>query len=160
MSRHAGGVRAGLLQGKAWPDPPVFMVATAPKRAKMIRVLSFCTVEVVDTLPARETGNVRSLKRQLVTLHGHPRFRERNMLAGPLLEDHTGLDFPTGVQLVVLAHSTMTPRTPGLSRLSSIVHRINCSPGCQHCPGNSKSVIFQKRAPLSSMRDLLPPATL
>ena len=40
------------------------------------------------TLPAQHTGNVRSLKRQLAKLHGHPRFREKIMLARRLPEDH------------------------------------------------------------------------
>ena len=56
----------------------------------MLRVLTVAG-EVLAAFPEEEIENVRSLKLQLAKLHGTPRFRQRLLMEGNILQDDTAL---------------------------------------------------------------------
>ena len=71
-----------------------------------IRVLSG---EALTSIPVEEVHDVRGLKQCLNQQHGlPPRFRQRVLLHGEMLEDTANLDSPMDLDLVVLAFADVS----------------------------------------------------
>ena len=59
--------------------------------------------EAVTSIPVEEIHDVRALKQRLAQRHGlPPRFRQRVLFQGEILEDTVTLDSPMNLDLVVL----------------------------------------------------------
>ena len=70
--------------------------------AKMLR-LRMLSGEAVTSIPVEEIHDVRALKQRLAQRHGlPPRFRQRVLFQGEILEDTVTLDSPMNLDLVVL----------------------------------------------------------
>ena len=69
--------------------------------AQMLQVRS-ASGEVVVAMPVGDETTVRGLKRRLQSLHGLPRFRQRLLHGGTILNDDFRLDAPYDLQLVLL----------------------------------------------------------
>ena len=65
--------------------------------------------EALTSIPVEEIHDVRGLKQRLNQLHGlPPRFRQRLLLHGEMLEDTAKLDSPMDLDLVVLAFADVS----------------------------------------------------
>ena len=60
--------------------------------------------EELALVPVAEIGDVRTLKRRLQKAHGFPRFRQRLLCDGSILDDAALLDSPVHLHLVVLPY--------------------------------------------------------
>ena len=109
--------------------------------AGVVRVSTAAGQEVA-TIPLEELSDVRHLKMRLRGLCGLPRFRQRLLWRGCMLEDGTRLDSPLELQLILLrfvsgSHSEVARLTEaaGLgwaSTVESLLHRP-LDPDSFHC---------------------------